>query len=413
MQQANVRVDGKRLWASLMELAQIGATPKGGVCRLALSDLDGEGRRCFVRWCEEAGCTVAVDAVGNIFARRPGRQPELAPVLFGSHLDSQPTGGKFDGAYGVMAALEVVRTLNDLDRITEAPLEIVAWTNEEGSRFQPVMMGSGVYVGAHHLAATLAARDRDGISAGEALAQIGFAGDAGLFGRPARAYFEPHIEQGPVLEETGNVIGVVTGALGLRWFDVVAIGQDAHAGATPLRLRRDALLAAAEVAVELDRIAKAHQPNGRATVGALNAWPNSRNVIAGRVVFTVDLRHADEAALDAIEAAFRAACESIGTARRVSFNITGVSAYPVTHFDANSVAAVRASAAALALPHMDIVSGAGHDAVNMAGHAPTAMIFVPCAGGISHNELESAEPAHLEAGCNVLLQAVLATANGA
>ena len=413
MQQANVGVDGKRLWASLMDLAQIGATQKGGVCRLALSDLDGEARRRFVRWCEEAGCTVAVDAIGNIFARRPGRRTELAPVLFGSHLDSQPTGGKFDGAYGVMAALEVVRTLNDLDLVTDAPLEIVAWTNEEGSRFQPVMMGSGVYVGAHDLAATLAARDRVGISVGEALARIGFAGDAGLFRRSARAYFEPHIEQGPVLEETGNVIGVVTGALGLRWFDVEATGQDAHAGATPRRLRRDALLAAAETAVELDRIAKAHQPNGRATVGALNVWPNSRNVIAGRVLFTVDLRHADKAGLDAIEASFRTVCESVGTARRVAFNITEVSAYPVTHFDASAVAAVRAGAAALALPHMDIVSGAGHDAVNMAGHAPTAMIFVPCAGGISHNELESAEPAHLEAGCNVLLQAVLATASRA
>jgi beta-ureidopropionase / N-carbamoyl-L-amino-acid hydrolase len=306
MQQTNVRVDGKRLWASLMQLAQIGETPKGGVCRLALSELDGEGRRLFVRWCEEAGCTIAVDAIGNIFARRAGRQRDLLPVLFGSHLDSQPTGGKFDGAYGVMAALEVVRTLNDLNLTTEAPLEIVAWTNEEGSRFQPVMMGSGVYVGTHDFEATLAARDREGVSVGEALARIGFAGDAGLFGRPAKAYFEPHIEQGPVLEETSNVIGVVTGALGLRWFDVEATGQDAHAGATPLRLRRDALLATAEVAVELDRIAQAHQPDGRATVGAINVWPNSRNVIAGRVVFTVDLRHADEAGLDAIEAAFRA-----------------------------------------------------------------------------------------------------------
>jgi N-carbamoyl-L-amino-acid hydrolase len=413
MQQANVRVDGKRLWGSLMQLAQIGATPKGGVCRLALSDLDGEARRLFVRWCEEAGCTVKVDAIGNIFARRPGRRPELPPVLFGSHLDSQPTGGKFDGAYGVMAALEAVRTLNDLGMMTQTPLEIVAWTNEEGSRFQPVMMGSGVYVGAHDLGPTLVARDRDGISVGEALTRIGFAGDAGLFARPARAYFEAHIEQGPVLEETGNVIGVVTGALGLRWFDVEAVGQDAHAGATPLRLRRDALLAAAEVAVELDRIAQAHQPNGRATVGSLNVWPNSRNVIAGRVVFTVDLRHADQAGLDAIEAAFRAACASIGPARHVAFNITEVSVYPVTHFDPGAVAAVRAGAENLALPHMDIVSGAGHDAVNMAGHAPTAMIFVPCAGGISHNEAEAAEPAHVEAGANVLLQAVLATANSA
>src|SRR5262245_36080218 len=264
-----IRVDGKRLWQSLMELAQIGATPKGGVCRLALSDLDGEARRRFIGWCEDAGCAVAIDAIGNIFARRPGRRTELAPVLAGSHLDSQPTGGKFDGAYGVIAALEVVRALNDHRVETEAPVEIVAWTNEEGARFQPVMMGSAVYVGTHDLTATLARHDRDGITVGDALARIGFAGDARLFGRPARAYFEPHIEQGPVLESANVVIGVVTGALGLRWFDVTAVGQDAHAGATPLELRRDALLAAAQVAIELDRIAHAHQPNGRATVGSM------------------------------------------------------------------------------------------------------------------------------------------------
>jgi N-carbamoyl-L-amino-acid hydrolase len=406
-----LHVDGKRLWQSLMDLAQIGATPKGGVCRLALSDLDGEARRRFIGWCEDAGCAIATDAIGNIFARRPGRRAELAPVLTGSHLDTQSTGGKFDGAYGVMAALEVVRTLNDHQVETEAPIEIVAWTNEEGARFQPVMMGSGVYVGAHDLAVTLARRDRDDVTVGETLARIGFAGDARLFGRPARAYFEPHIEQGPMLENAGIVIGVVTGALGLRWFDVVAVGQDAHAGATPLELRRDALLAAAQVAVELDRIARVHQPSGRATIGSMTVSPNSRNVIAGRVAFTVDLRHAEEAALSAIEAAFRRACATIGVARGVTFEIEQVSAYPVTHFDAGAIDAVRAGAKTLGFSHMDIVSGAGHDAVNMAGHAPSAMIFVPCAGGISHNELESAEPAHLEAGCNVLLQAVLAKAD--
>jgi len=406
----SIRVDGERLWRSLMDLAQIGATPKGGVCRLALSDLDGEARRRFLRWCEAAGCAVAVDAIGNIFARRPGRRAELAPVLAGSHLDSQPTGGKFDGAYGVMAALEVLRTLNDHRIETEAPVEIVAWTNEEGSRFQPVMMGSGVYVGAHDLASTLAQRDQDGVTVGEALARIGFAGDARLFGQPAGAYFEAHIEQGPVLEDADVVIGVVTGALGLRWFDVIASGQDAHAGTTPLARRRDAMLAAAQVIVELDRIAREHPPSGRATVGAMTVAPNSRNVIAGQVSFTVDLRHSDEAALAAIEEAFRRACAAIGAARGVSFTIKQVSAYPVTQFDPGAIAAVRVGAAALGISHMDIVSGAGHDAVNMAGHAPTAMIFVPCAGGISHNEREAAEPDHLEAGCNVLLQAVLAKA---
>jgi len=245
----NLQIDAQRLWDTLMETAKFGATPKGGICRLTLTDLDRQVREWFRQRCEALGCTVTVDEVGNMFARRPGKNDKLAPIAMGSHLDTQPTGGKFDGVYGVLAGLEVVRTLNDLGYETEAPLEIVAWTNEEGSRFQPVMMGSAVYVGAHDLAATLAARDRDGISVGEALARIGFAGDASLFGRSAKAYFEPHIEQGPVLEETGNIIGVVAGALGLRWFDVEAIGQDSHAGATPLRLRRDALLAAAEIAV--------------------------------------------------------------------------------------------------------------------------------------------------------------------
>jgi beta-ureidopropionase / N-carbamoyl-L-amino-acid hydrolase len=393
-----------------MELAEIGATPKGGVCRLALSDLGGAARRRFVRWCEDAGCAIAFDAIGNIFAHRPGRQAELPPVLAGSHLDTQPTGGKFDGAYGVIAALEVLCTLNDHQIETEAPVEIVAWTNEEGSRFQPVMMGSGVYVGAHDLQTTLTRSDRDGVTVGEALKRIGFAGDPGLFGRPACAYFEPHIEQGPVLEDANVVIGVVTGALGLRWLDVVATGQDAHAGTIPLARRRDAMLATAEVVAELDRIAHAHPPSGRATVGAMTVAPNTRNVIAGQVTFTVDLRHADETALSAIEDAFRGACTAIGAARSVSFSISQVSAYPVTQFDASAIAAVRTGAETLGVSHMDIVSGAGHDAVNMAGHASTAMIFVPCAGGISHNELEAAEPAHLEAGCNVLLQAVLAKA---
>ena len=407
---ASLRIDGARLWDSLMALAQIGATPKGGVRRLALSALDGEARRLFVRWCEAAGCTVQVDAIGNIFARRAGRRSDLPPVMTGSHLDSQPSGGKYDGAYGVLAGLEVFRALNDRGIITEAPIEVVAWTNEEGSRFQPVMMGSGVYIGAHSLEETLAHRDSDGITVGDALKQIGFAGEVKLLGHKAAAYFEAHIEQGPVLENAQTVIGVVTGGLGLRWYDVRAIGLDSHAGPTPMGLRRDALLATAEIVTELNRIALAHQPDGRATVGAMKVAPNSRNVIPGQVDFTVDLRHSNEGELDAMEQAFRSACADVGKARSVDFTIAVVSAYPVARFHPQMVEAVRSGAQRLGLGHMNIVSGAGHDAIYMARVAPTAMIFVPCEGGISHNEIEAARPEHLEAGCNVLLQAIVETA---
>lgn len=402
-------IDSARLWNSLMTLARIGATAKGGVRRLALSDLDGEARRLFIGWCEEAGCTIRVDPIGNIFARRSGREDKRAPVMMGSHLDSQPSGGKFDGAYGVLAGLEVIRTLNDHGIPTDAPIEVVAWTNEEGSRFQPVMMGSGVHVGVHDLAHSLAQQDQDGVSAGEALATIGFAGTTPL-GHPACAYFEAHIEQGPILEDAATTIGVVTGALGLRWFDVRVDGQDAHAGPTPMRLRHDAMLASAEVTVALNRIAMANQPDGRATVGAIKALPNSRNVIPGRVDFTVDLRHSDERSLDRMEAAFRTACDDAARSRGVRFTIERVSAFPVSSFDATLVDAVREGAHALGHSHRDIVSGAGHDAIYMARVAPAAMIFIPCEGGISHNEIEAVRPEHVAAGCDVLLQAVLRTA---
>ncbi|MEO7403992.1 MAG: Zn-dependent hydrolase [Burkholderiales bacterium] len=404
-----LRVDGTRLWDSLMELARIGATPKGGVARLALTALDGEARRLFARWCEAAGCTIRVDPIGNIFARRAGTANDRAPVMTGSHIDSQPSGGKFDGAYGVLAGLEVIRALNDRGISTAAPIEVVVWTNEEGSRFQPVMMGSGVHVGALDLAASLAQRDRAGVTVGEALTAIGFAGATPL-GHPASAYFEAHIEQGPILEDADTPIGVVTGALGLRWYDVRVIGQDAHAGPTPMRLRHDAMLAAAEITVAVNAIALKHQPDGRGTVGAITAHPNSRNVIPGRVDFTVDLRHSAEATLDQMESAFHAACADSERRHGVQFTIERVSAYPVSTFDPALVAAVRNGAQALGLSHMNIVSGAGHDAIYMARVTPAAMIFIPCEGGISHNEIESARHEHLEAGCNVLLQAILRAA---
>ncbi|SIT28975.1 Zn-dependent hydrolase [Achromobacter sp. MFA1 R4] len=410
---ADLRIDGARLWQSLMDLARIGATEKGGVCRLALTDLDRQGRDLFVRWVREAGCEVRVDAIGNIFARRPGRNPALPAVMTGSHIDTQPTGGKFDGNYGVLAGLEVLRTLNDAGVQTEAPLELAVWTNEEGSRFVPVMMGSGVYAGAFTLAHALEQQDREGVSVRDALAAIGYDGAHAV--PPAQpggvgAYFEAHIEQGPVLEAADTVIGVVTGALGQRWYDVVLTGVEAHAGPTPMPLRRDALLAASDLVHAVNEIALAHAPDARGTVGWMDVFPNSRNVIPGRVRMTVDLRAADDATLSAMDAALRAAAEKAAQARGVAAQVEQVVYFAPQPFAPALVQSVRDGARDLSLSAMDVVSGAGHDAVYLARVAPTAMIFVPCKDGISHNEIEDARPEHLEAGCNVLLRAMLAQA---
>ena len=406
----NIRINGVRLWGSLMDLAKIGATDKGGVRRLALTDLDRQGRDLVTGWCRDAGMAVTVDKVGNIFARRPGSDPARGPVISGSHIDTQPSGGRFDGNYGVLAALEVVRTLNDQGLQTAAPVEVAIWTNEEGTRFQPVMMGSGVFAGVFDLADVLARKDLDGLSVGAELTRIGYAGDLACGGRPVGAYFEAHIEQGPVLEDTRNTIGVVTGVMGLRWYDVVVTGQDSHAGPTPMHLRRDALLAAARVIEAVNRIAHEHAPNGRGTVGFIQCKPNSRNVVPGEVRFSVDLRHAQTPDLDAMEATLRGTCAKVATDTGVSIDVTLNSSFATTAFDPACIDAVRAGAGRLGYRHMDIVSGAGHDAVYLARVAPTAMIFVPCEGGISHNEIENATPEDLEAGCNVLLHAMLGRA---
>ncbi len=406
----NIRINGVRLWGSLMELAKIGATEKGGVRRLALTDLDRQGRDLVTGWCRDAGMAVTVDQVGNIFARRPGTDPARGPVMSGSHIDTQPSGGRFDGNYGVLAALEVVRTLNDQGLQTAAPVEVAIWTNEEGTRFQPVMMGSGVFAGVFDLADVLVRKDLDGLSVGAELTRIGYAGDLACGGRPVGAYFEAHIEQGPVLEDTRNTIGVVTGVMGLRWYDVVVTGQDSHAGPTPMHLRRDALLAAARVIEAVNRIAHEHAPNGRGTVGFIQCKPNSRNVVPGEVRFSVDLRHAQTPALDAMEAAMRSTCAQVAADTGVGIDVSLNSSFATTAFDPACIDAVRASAGRLGYRHMDIVSGAGHDAVYLARVAPTAMIFVPCEGGISHNEIENATPEDLEAGCNVLLHAMLGRA---
>lgn len=402
----NLRIDGERLWQSLMTMAEIGATEKGGVCRLALTDLDRRGRDLFVAWCREAGCSVEVDAAGNIFARRPGRDPARPAVMTGSHLDSQPTGGKFDGAYGVLAGLEVLRSLNDLGIETEAPLELVVWTNEEGSRFAPAMMGSGTYAGVWPLEETLARSDGEGVTYGEALESIGYRGE-GLGGRPVAAYFEAHIEQGPILEAEEKTIGVVTGAQGQRWYEVTFTGQEAHAGPTPMARRRDALLGAARLVEAVNRIGHDFQPNACATVGMLHVHPDSRNVIPGRVWMTIDLRHPEDAAVDAMATRFEAEAREIAEKGGLEVEIDPIWHSPACPFAPELVEAVRSGAARGGYSHRDIVSGAGHDAVYMARVAPAAMIFVPCEDGISHNEIENATPGDLAAGCDVLLHAML------
>ena len=402
----NLTIDGKRLWDSLMEMAQIGATAKGGVCRLALTDLDLDSRNLFARWAEAAGCTVSFDAVGNMFARRPGRNPELPPVMAGSHLDSQPTGGKFDGAYGVLAALEVVRSLNDHGVETEAPVEVVVWTNEEGSRFAPAMTGSGAFAGIFDLEQVHALTDVDGKTLGGELERIGYKGE-GCGGRPVGAYFEAHIEQGPILEAEGKTIGVVTGAQAQLWYEVTLTGQESHAGPTPMARRKDALVGAAAVVTAVNRIGHEFQPGACATVGMMEVRPNSRNVIPGEVFLTVDLRHPEDARLAEMDKALRGAIAAAAEGAKLEARIEVVMEVTAVPFEESCVSAVRAGSARYGHGHRDIVSGAGHDAVYMAGIAPTGMIFVPCEDGISHNEIENATPEDLAAGCEVLLHAML------
>ena len=408
----SLRVNGQRLWDSLMELAQIGATPKGGVCRLTLTDLDKQGRDLVTRWAREAGMTVTIDKIGNGFLRRPGRNNSLPPVMTGSHIDTQPTGGKFDGNYGVLAGLEVVRTLNDHGIQTEAPIEVAWWTNEEGSRFVPVMMGSGVFAKAFTLEHAYAAKDVDGKTVKDELARIGYIGDEEPGNHPIGCYFETHIEQGPVLEDNAKTIGVVTGVLGIRWYDCVVTGMEAHAGPTPMHLRKDALQVATKLMQEVVACAHRHPQadgsnHGRGTVGMVQVHPNSRNVIPGRVKFSIDLRNASDALCEAMDADIRAVAAKLSAETGLPIEITPVSAYPAQPFHPEMIAAVQAAADRLGYSNMPAVSGAGHDAVYMARLAPAGMIFIPCKDGISHNEIEDAAPEHLEAGCNVLLQAML------
>jgi len=404
---SNVRVDGARLWDSLMEMARIGATPKGGCKRLTLTDLDREGRALFRRWCEDARCTVEVDAMGNMFARRPGDADWLAPVMMGSHLDTQPTGGKFDGALGVLGALELVRSLNDLKIKTRRPIEVVNWTNEEGSRFAPAMISSGVYAGVFDKEFAYSRRDSEGKSLGAELERIGFKGEAPVGGRPVHANFELHIEQGPILEDEAIDVGVVTHGQGQRWYEIRLTGFESHAGSTPMPRRRDALLGAARVVELVNAIGLSNPPLGVSTVGMLNPYPNSRNIIPGEVFMTCEFRHPVDETLAAMDAALREGVEATAAKIGLAFDLEQVFYYPPVAFDLGCVDAVRRAAKRCGYSHRNIVSGAGHDACYIARVAPTAMIFTPCVGGVSHNETENIKPEWSTAGANVLMHAVL------
>jgi N-carbamoyl-L-amino-acid hydrolase len=412
----NQRINGARLWDTLMEIAQIGGTPKGGVKRISLTDEDRRGRDQFRAWCEALGLAVRVDSMGNMFARREGRDPNRLPVLFGSHLDSQPTGGKFDGALGVIAGLEVMRTLNDLGITTEAPLELVNWTDEEGTRFGRAMMGSAVWAGLLAEDAVKALRDADGVSVGEALAGIGYEGSIPAAPFPADALFELHIEQGPILEAEETKIGIVTGAQAQIWYEAVVTGQDSHAGTTPPVARRDALLTAARIIELVDATMReggtgSIADTGRGTVGRLYVMPNSPNVIPGEVRFTVEFRNPDDGWIVNVSETFPAKAAAIAAANGCTLKLTPVFRVKEQPFDTECVALVAAAVEKLGLSSRRMVSGAGHDAVHTATVIPTAMIFTPCLNGLSHNEAESILPEEAEAGTQVLFEAVLARAN--
>jgi N-carbamoyl-L-amino-acid hydrolase len=404
---SNVRVNGQRLWDALMEMAKIGATPKGGCKRLTLTDLDKQGRELFRAWCEAAGCTIKVDQMGNMFARRAGVEDRLPPVVVGSHLDTQPTGGKFDGVLGVLGALEVVRSLNDLKIKTRYPIEIANWTNEEGSRFAPAMVSSGVFAGVYTKEFAYSRVDSENKTLGDELARIGFKGEEPVGGRPIHAYFELHIEQGPILEDENIDVGVVTHGQGQRWYEIKLTGFESHAGSTPMPVRKNALLGAARIIEMVNSIGLSKAPLGVSTVGMLNVYPNSRNVIPGEVFMACEFRHPLDATLSEMDAALhegvKAICANIG----LTYDIKQIFYYAPIAFDAECVSAVRRAAQRFGYSHRDIVSGAGHDACYMARVAPSSMVFTPCVDGVSHNESEDIKPEWATAGTNVLMHAAL------
>ncbi|MGA1232356.1 MAG: Zn-dependent hydrolase [Lutimaribacter sp.] len=406
----NLRINGDRLWDSLMEMAKIGPGVAGGNNRQTLTDADAEGRTLFQKWCEEAGCDMGLDTMGNMFAIRPGTDPDALPVYMGSHLDTQPTGGKYDGVLGVLGALEVVRSLNDMGIKTRHPIAIANWTNEEGTRFAPAMLSSGVFAGIHTEDWAKARQDADGKLFGDELRRIGWQGEEPVGQRKMHAMFELHIEQGPILEAEGKDIGVVTHGQGLSWTQITITGKDSHTGSTPMPLRKNAGLGMARILELVDQIAWSHAPHAVGAAGHIDVYPNSRNVIPGKVVFTVDFRSPDLAVIQDMEHRLRLEGQKICDEMGLDVAFEKVGGFDPVAFDAGCVAAVRRAAESLGYAHMNIISGAGHDACWINQVAPTAMIMCPCVGGLSHNEAEEISKDWATAGTDVLLHAVLETA---
>ncbi|MES0072920.1 Zn-dependent hydrolase [Mesorhizobium sp. M0058] len=406
----NLRINSDRLWDSMMEMAKIGPGIAGGNNRQTVTDEDGEGRHLFKRWCEAAGLEMGLDEMGTMFARREGADPSLPPVYVGSHLDTQPTGGKYDGVLGVLGGLEIMRSLNDLGIQTRHPIVVTNWTNEEGSRFAPAMMASGVFAGVLEQADVYQHTDKQGKKFGEELERIGWKGTEKVGGRKIHAFFELHIEQGPILEDEGIDIGVVTHGQGLKWLQVTLTGKEAHTGSTPMPKRRNAGLGMARVIELVHEIAMDYQPDAVGAVGHMEVFPNSRNIIAGRTVFTIDIRSPEKEVLDAMDGRIREGIDTICEALDIQYKVEQVGAFDPVTFDAGCVKAIRDAADRLGYSHRNIVSGAGHDACWINRVAPTAMVMCPCVDGLSHNEAEEITKEWAGAGADVLFHAVVETA---
>lgn len=406
----NLRINGERLWESIHEMAKIGPGIAGGSNRQTVTDEDAEGRRLFQRWCEDAGCTMAVDQMGTMFMRREGTDPDALPVYVGSHLDTQPTGGRYDGVLGVLAGLEIVRTLNDLNIKTKHPIIVTNWTNEEGARFAPPMLASGVFAGVHKQDWAYGIEDSEGKKFGDELERIGWRGEEEVGARKMKAFFELHIEQGPILEAEGVDIGVVTHGQGLSWTQLTVLGKDSHTGSTPMPLRKNAGLGMARILELVEEIAWSHKPNAVGAAGHIEIYPNSRNVIPGKAVFTVDFRSPDLAVIQDMEQRLAEGARKICDDMGLGLEIEKTGGFDPVEFDETCVQAIRDAAERLGYSHRDLISGAGHDACWVNRVAPTAMVMCPCIGGLSHNEAEEITREWSTAGAEVLFHAVVETA---
>ena len=406
----NLKINSERLWGSLMDMARVGPGVAGGNNRQTVTDADSEGRHLFQTWAEAAGCSMGLDQMGNMFAMRAGTDPDALPVYVGSHLDTQPTGGKYDGVLGVLGGLELLRTMSDLDIKTKHPIVVTNWTNEEGTRYAPAMLSSGVFAGLHSQEWAYERTDVDGKSFGDELARIGWRGDETVGARKMHAFFELHIEQGPILEAEDKQIGVVTHGQGLSWTEITILGKDAHTGSTPMPMRKNAGLAMARILDRVEDIAMSHAPHAVGAAGHINVYPNSRNVIPGKVVFTVDFRSPELAVIQDMESRLRVEAQGICDTMGMEVSFEKVGGFDPVTFDETCVQAVRSAAVRLGYSHMDLISGAGHDACWINRVAPTAMIMCPCVDGLSHNEAEEISPEWAAAGTDVLLHAVLETA---